>query len=72
MPFLFGDKERRGFEGDRAERSEVKTSQCDVFRESVDGTYGGDTRRIKRCRCFRNNKLTVFSAKKHLDFSHML
>ena len=29
-------KERRGFESDRAEQSEVKTSQCDVFRESVD------------------------------------
>ena len=25
VPFLFGDKERRGFEGDRAEHSEVKT-----------------------------------------------
>ena len=72
MLFSFGHKEIRGIESDRAEHSEVKTSQCDVFRESVDETYGGDTRRIKRCRCFRNNKLTVFSAKKHLDFSHML
>ena len=29
----------KGFEGDRAERSEVKTSQCDVFRESVADSY---------------------------------
>ena len=25
----------RGLEGDRAERSEVKTSQCDVFRLTI-------------------------------------
>ena len=29
-----------GLEGDRAERSEVKTSQRDVFRESVEETQG--------------------------------
>ena len=37
--FLFWLEKTAGFEGDRAERSEVKTSQCDVFnRESVDGS----------------------------------
>lgn len=28
----------KGIEGDRAERSEVKTSRWDVFRERVDDT----------------------------------
>ena len=37
-----------GLEGDRAERSEVKTSQCDVFRESDKPIVWLITRRIKR------------------------
>ena len=35
-----------GLEGDRAERSEVKTSQCDVFRESDKPIVWLITRRI--------------------------
>ena len=35
MLFSFGHKEIRGIEGDRVEHSEVKTSQCDVFRLTI-------------------------------------
>ena len=39
MVFVFGIKRRQGLEGDCAERSEAKTSQCDVFKESDAETF---------------------------------
>ena len=33
--FVFGTERQQGLEGDCAERSEVKTSQCDVFRLTI-------------------------------------
>ena len=40
--FLFWLEKTAGFEGDRAEQSEVKTLQCDVFRESVEEAKGDE------------------------------
>ena len=37
--FLPKIQEDKGFEGDCAEQSEVKTSQCDVFKKRADDSY---------------------------------
>ncbi len=39
IPKKLSAQNLKGFEGDRAERSEVKMSQCDIFRESADDIF---------------------------------
>ena len=53
--FTVGWKKTAGFEGDCAERSEVKTSQCDVFKESAIQPMLL-TRRIKRAGMIKSNR----------------
>ncbi len=61
--FLFWRKETAGFEGDRAEQSEVKTVLWTVFRESVEETNSGEIHRIKRRRGDIPSKTYTVSAK---------
>ena len=53
----------RGLEGDRAERSEVKTSQCDVFRERADELIALNTPQQARQVLYKNKTYLISSKK---------
>ena len=57
IPKKLSAKYPKGFEGDRAERSEVKTSRRDVFRESVADSYSAKHAAVSEKSGFGNRNL---------------